>query len=309
MPTPASLTSIPLILKNIWDDEIYDFMYKDQPFLGLIEKDTSWDGLFQLVTVNYGGMAGRSNTFANAQNNQTPTKLAQMQIGTADNFQFWSVDHKLITLSRNTRGALVRALSDQTEKAMSKLKRSSCWQFWRNGGGAIGRIASISGSTATLVDKNDVRNVDVDDVISLSADDGTGGAGVRAGTSLVVTKINENTGVITFSAGVVASIAGAIVNDFIFHEGDYNKSFAGVAAYVPTSDPGTGGVPAAIWGMDRTPHLTRLGGNRFTGALATAVADIKSALAAAYRRRCEVTHLFASPEVYNAVETSLQGQK
>lgn len=315
MGTAASVTSIPLILKNIWDDDLFDFMYEDQPFLGLIDKDTSWDGLAQLVSVRYGGMAGRAGTFANAQTNQSPSILAQMQITTADNFATWSVDHKLITLSRNQRGALVRALSDQTEQAMSKLKRSSCWMFWRNGGGAVGQIASIAGSTITLVNIADVRNFDVGDVIDLSADDGTGGAGVRAGTSLTITAIAEDTGVLTFSAGVVASIAGALAADSLFHNGDYNasgssgKAFTGVSAYVPSSAPGTGGVPASIWGMSRTPHLTRLGGHRFTGTVATAVNDLKAALAGAYRRHCQITHIFASPEVYNAIEISLQGSK
>ena len=61
--------------------------------------------------------------------------------------------------------------------------------------------------------------------------------------------------------------------------------------------------------MDRTPHLTRLGGHRFTGTVATAVNDIKTALASAYRRHCEISHIFCSPEVYNAIELSLQGSK
>jgi hypothetical protein len=315
MATPASVASIPLILKNIWDDDIFDFMYDDQPFLGLLDKDTSWDGLQQLVTVQYGGMAGRAGTFVRAQANQSPTVLAQMGVTTADNFATWAVDHKLITLSRNQRGALVRALADQTEAAMSKLKRSSCWMLWRNGGGAVGQIASIAGSTITLVNIADVRNFDVGDVVDLSADDGLAGAGVRAGTPLTITKIAEDTGVLIFSAGVVASIAGALAADSLFHNGDYNAAatsgtaFTGVAAYVPSSAPGTGGVPASIWGMDRTPHLTRLGGHRFTGTVATAVNDIKNALASAYRRRCEITHLFCSPEVYNAIELSLQGSK
>lgn len=305
MGTAANVANVPQILKNIWENDIFDFMYEDQPFLGLVEKDTSWDGLYQILTVEYGGMAGRSAAFSNAQTNKSPPKYKQMQILTRDNFALWSVDHKLITLSRNDRGALVRALAESTEKAMSKLKHSSCWAFWRNGGGAVGRVASIAGSTITLTDKNDIRNFDLDDVIDLSADDGTGGAGVRAGTSLTISGLDEDTGIITFTAGVVASIALAAANDYLFHNGDYNAMFYGVLSYVTPSAPGTGGVPAAVWGMDRTDFPTRLAGSRFTGSASAPETAIKSALATAHRRKIKTTHLFATPEIYNTIEANL----
>lgn len=308
MGSAATVANVPQILKNVWQNDIYDFMYEDQPFLGLVDKDTSWDGLYHMITVEYGGMAGRSANFDDAQGNKSPPKYKQMQVLTRDNFALWSVDHKLITLSRNDRGALVRALVESTEKATSKLKRSSCWAFWRNGGGAVGKIAAIAGSTVTLVDKNDIRNYDLDDVIQISADDGTGGAGVHVG-SLTVSGLDEDLGVITFSADVVATVALAAAGDFLFHKGDYNKMFLGVPAYVTPSAPGVGGVPISIWGMDRSDFPTRLAGSRFTGTVATAEDSIKAALAAAHRRNIKVTHLFASPEIYNAIEGNLGAQR
>lgn len=308
MGTAATIANIPQILKNIWQNDIFDFMYEDQPFLGLVDKDTSWDGLYQILTVEYGGMAGRSATFSDAQGNKSPPKYKQMQILTRDNFALWSVDHKLITLSRNDRGALVRALAECTEKAMTKLKRSSCWAFWRNGGGAVGRVSAIVADTITLVDPNDIRNFDLDDVIRLSSDDGTGGAGVHVG-ELTVIALNEDTGEIQFNAGVVATVAAAAVNDYLFHDGDYNAMFLGVPAYVTPSAPGVGGVPASLWGMLRTDFPTRLAGHRFTGAIATAEDAIKEALADAHRRNIKVSHLFASPEIYNTIEGNLGSQR
>jgi hypothetical protein len=304
MGTAATIANVPQILKNIWQNDIFDFMYEDQPFLGLVDKDTSWDGLYQIITVEYGGMAGRSATFTNAQGNKSPPKYAQMQVLTRDNFALWSVDHKLITLSRNDRGALVRALAESTEKATSKLKRSSCWAFWGNGGGACGRVSAIAADLITLYDVNDVRNFDIDDVITLSSDDGTGGAGVRAGT-LTIDGIDEDAGTLSTVGNVVAGIAAAVVGDYIFHQGDYNAIFLGVPSYVTPSAPGSGGVPASLWGMTRTDFPTRLAGSRFTGAAATPEDAIKSALAKAHRRNIRTTHLFASPEIYNTIEGNL----
>jgi hypothetical protein len=307
MGSAANVVNVPEILKSVWKDEIFDFMYEDQPWLGIVPKDTTWDGLYQVITVMYGGMAGRSNDFDAAKANKSPPKYKQMQIATRDNFGLWSVDHKLITLSRNQRGALVRALAESTEKATSKLKRSSCWALWRNGGGAIGAVSTSSGATVTLYDINDIRNFDLDDYIEFSVDDGyTGSAGVHIG-ALRVTGLNEDTGVITFDANV-SSVPGFANGDFLFHQGDYAKSFLGVPAYATLTNPGTTD-PASIWGMSRTDFPTRLAGSRFTSSNLLATEAIKQALAKAHRRNIETTHIFAPPEVYNDIEMSLQGAK
>jgi hypothetical protein len=304
MGTAANIANVPEILKNVWKDDIFDFMYEDQPLMGLLDKDTSWDGLYQIITVMYGGMAGRSANFEDAQGGKSPPKYKQMQILTRDNFALWSVDHKLITLSRNNRGALVRALAESTEKATSKLKRSSCWMFWRNGGGSVGVIGSIpAADTIRLVDKNDIRNYDLDDVIKLASTDGTSGA-VEAG-ELTIIGLDEDTGDIQFSAGVVASVAAAAPTFHLFHKGDFGKAFLGVPAYVTLHDPGVSGVPTSLWGMDRSDFKTRLAGSRFTGTAATVIADIKTSLAKAHRRNIETSHLFVSPEIYDAIESDI----
>lgn len=307
MGAAANTTNVPQILKQIWKDEIYDFQYVDRPFYAMVDKDTSWDGIQQNVTVQYGGMGGRSSKFDKAKQNKGPAKYKQMQVQTSDNFAVWSVDHKLITLSRNQRGALVRALNECTEKAMTKFKASMCWMLWRNGGGACAQILSIVGSVITLVDPNDVRNFDLDDQLEFSTDDGTGAAGVLSGT-LQVTAIDEDAGTLT-TLQAPSTISGLAANCFIFHEGDYAAAFYGVPAYVTPFAPGTNGVPASIWGMTRTDFPTRLSGHRFTASGLIVIEAIKNALMKAYRRSCDVTHLFVPPEVFNDVELALGTQK
>lgn len=307
MPTAATVANVPEILKNIWRDEIHDFLYQDSTYFGLVEKDTTWDGLKQIITVMYGGMNGRSAKFVNAQLRKSPPKYKAMQIESRDNFALWSVDHKLITLSRNQRGALVRALHENTELAMTRLKYSTSWMLWGNGGGSVGKIAAggITGAVATLADINDVRNFEVGDTIEASLTDGTSGS-VKA-TELDVVSIDEDLGRITFSADLAAS--GWAVADFLFHEGDFGVVFTGVPGYVPTTAPGVSGVPTTIHGMDRTAHLTRLGGHRFTASTANVADEIKTALAKASRRNCSVTHLLCAPEAFDEVEAELQTSK
>jgi hypothetical protein len=307
MGSAATVVNTPLILKNVWEDKITDYFNDDQPFMGLVTHSTDWDGLYKLVTVTTGGMAGRSATFGDAKANKSPVSYLQMQIGVRDNFATWSVDHKLITLSRSDRGALVRALTSQTEAAMDKLKASQNFMNWRDGGGCVGRFSTTSTNTGTLYDLNDIRNFDIGDVIEFAADSGVAAGGVFA-AALTITALNEDTGVITFDQNL-SVVPGITATPYLFHKGDYNLAFYGVSAYCTTATPGTGIVPASIWGMNRTANPTLLGGSRFTGSNLLLVESIKKALATAYRRRIKTTHLFMPPEVYNDIEMSLQGQR
>lgn len=307
MGTAATVANVPETLKNIWEDEIHDFLYEDSTYFGMVPKDETWDGQYQLITVHYGGMNGRSAKFADAQAAKSPPKYKQMQIPTRDNFAIWSVDHKLIVLSRNQRGALVRALAESTEKAMNRLKHSTSFMLWGNGGGAIGKISAVVDTLITLADPNDVRNFEVGDVIEASTADGTSGA-VKPQSS-TVSAIDEDAGTLTMADDVDSFGTAWAANDFLFHDGDFGVVFNGVPTFVPPSAPGAGGIPTSIFGMDRSAHKTRLGGHRFTASTANISDEIKAALAKAYRRNCNVTHLFCSPEAFDEVESEIQTSK
>jgi hypothetical protein len=307
MGTAATVVNTPLILKNVWENKIEDYFHHEQPFQALVSQDSDWDGLYRLVTVATGGMAGRSTVFGDALANKSPPTYLQMQVAVRDNFATWSVDHKLITLSRSDRGALVRALTSSTEAAMDKLKTSHNFMNWRDGGGCIGRFSTTSTNTGTLYDLNDIRNLDIDDVIEFAADSGIAAGGVCP-ASLTVTGLNEDTGVVTFNANL-STVPGISATPYIFHKGDYNNAWYGVPSYCTLEAPGVGIVPASIWGMSRTSNPTLLAGSRFTASNMLLLEGIKKALASSFRRRIETTHLFMPPEVFNDLEMSLQGQR
>ncbi len=307
MGEAATVNNVPETLKDIWEDEIHDFLYEDSTWFGQIPKDTTWEGEHQIITVMYGGMNGRSAKFPNAQANKSPPKYKNMQIPSLDNFALWSIDHKLIVLTRSQKGSLVRALAENTEKAMTRLKHSTCFMLWGNGGGAIGVIDTVTNDTVVLVNPNDVRNFEVGDIIEASTADGTSGA-VKADTA-TVESIDEDTGTIVFEEDVDSFGTAWAANDFLFHDGDFGVVFHGVPAYVTSDTPGSGGVPVSIHGMDRSAHVTRLAGHRFTAATANVADEVKAALAKAKRRNCKISDLYTSPEVFDEIEAELQVQK
>lgn len=304
----SNVSNVPEMLKSIWDDEVPDYQYEDAVFYALIEKDTSWDGLYQYVTCKIGNGGGHGSTFDAAKRNKGPSTFKKMQIETADNFAVWSVDNKLITLSRNQRGALMRALQEATEAAQYGFKRRTVRGLWGTGGGSIGKVSSVSTVYLTLTDPNDIRNFNIGDVCAFANDDGyLASAGVFGSTRQVV-GLDEDGGIVEFDT-TLATIAGLGANDFVFIDGDYAATMKGVPFYVTTSAPGVSSIPTSAWGMLRTSHPTHLAGHRFTGDANQISEEIMNALTKAFRRNCKTSHIFLEPELFTEFAMSLESSR
>ncbi|HET9045096.1 MAG TPA: hypothetical protein VFN70_18200 [Burkholderiales bacterium] len=307
MSTAATVANVPLILKDLWLDQVEDYLYEDRPYWAMVDKSTDWSGEKLKITCKYSNGTSVAGKFSIAKANKRVNKYAQMEVETADLFALWSVDNKLITLTRDQKGSLVRYLDEATTDAMEKFRRRTAWQLWGNGGGAAARLASFSGADGTLANPHSVRCFEIDDVIEFSTDDGRGGAGVLAEVR-TITAIDEDDGILTFDSSL-ATITGMSQTAYLFHEGDYSDDdhvLKGVPAYVCLEEPGTGSEPASLWGMNRTAFPTRLGGHRMTPtANLTVIEAIKEALTKAYRRSLDISHIWCSPEIFNEVEMSL----
>lgn len=302
----ATTTNLANILKKVWPrDELEKMFFTNHPLFAMLPKDTSWAGDVRAIQVQYGVTAGRSSTFANAKANKNPSLVARMNVETADNFCVWSIDHKLITLSRNDKGAIVRALEFETKNAMEKFKRSTGMMVFGNGGGSIGRLRSdvtLAGTTFTLNTTRDARKFEVNDVLKLASTDGTSGS-VRAG-SLTVTAVNRKTGVVTVDQNISTGVPTAAASDYIFIEGDFGNWVKGVDFYVPSSDPST-----TAWGMTRTADPIRLGGLRVGGKNMLIEEAIKKALTEAYYEEAEISHIMMNPSDFNSLDLSLGSQR
>jgi hypothetical protein len=303
----ANTTNVPLILKDLWVDGVEDYLYEDRPLFAMMEKDTSWSGLRLHVTCKYANGSSVASKFDIAKKNKRINKYAAMEIETADLFALWSVDNKLITLSRDQKGSLVRYLDEATTDAAEKFRRRSAWQLWGNGGGAAAKILTITTVDVALVNPHSVRNFDIGDIIEFAADDGRGGAGVLDQVR-TITDIDEDEGVLTFDSDV-STIPGIATGYYLFQEGDYGDDdhvIKGVTAYTLLEGPGVGSDPVSIWGMDRSVFPTRLGGHRLTpSANLTVIEAVKEGLTKLFRRSVNTTHIWVSPEIINEVEMSL----
>lgn len=302
--------NVPNLLKSIWEDDLEPYMLEDEVLLGKMEKDTTFEGDDRKVVLQIGSGGGHSADFDKAMENRGAPTLKRFAYDVADDYAVWSVDKKLISRSRSNKGALKRALQLATQNAADKLKRRTVRTVWHNGGGAIGKIASggISTKYATLDYAGDIRNVDIGDVHTFSADDGyTASAGVLSETRTVA-DVDWDNGKIEYDV-TLATIPGiGTGSKYIFVDGDYAAVAKGVPYYIPTSAPGTDSIPTTVWDMTRgTTFYTS--GSRFTGDENQIAEEILRVLTEAFKRNIKTTDIFMDPDLFNEFAMSLEGQR
>lgn len=307
--TAANMTNQAAIYKTIWPQtDLVDTFHAQSPLLGLMPKDTSWDGDIRKIVVEYGGTNGRSASYAAAYANRNATKVKSMAIETADNFSLFNCDHKAITLARNKKGAVVQIIERQTRGAIYRLRRNTSAMLWGNGGGASGQIDStttLASTTLKLRNPRQVRNFEDGDVLAFSTDDGTGGAGTLTGT-LTVTGVNYKTAELTLNANL-STIGGMTTSCYVFIEGDYAAAIKGVPYYVPRTDALV--TDTTAWGMNRSANIQRLGGVRVGGKGLPIIIGVKKLLTALQDAGAETSHIWMGTNKFDELDSALGTQK
>lgn len=234
-----------------------EVMLKGSPELALMPKNTEWAGDGTLFPLMWGNPQGRSADISKARSNTSASKWAGFKAVAVDDYAVWTVDGRVIAQTRKDSGAFVRHLKAELDGSMRQLKRSMTHGLPRNGGGAIGQIASGQATpTITLLNRFDVVFFEVGQVLGVSATDGTSGT-QRAGTVLI-TAVDRTNGLVTASGNWTAGIATAVANDFIFVDGDFGVKIKGLDAWVPASAPSA----TPFFGVVRSTDTVRLGGVR-----------------------------------------------
>lgn len=271
--------------------------YKKHPFLALVEKKTDFGGKNKAIAVKYGCPQGASATFATAQTNKIGSKLAEFLITRVNYYTLASITGECIDASQGNENAILEASKSEIEGAMATASRTLAMSLWRNGGGARGKLdgaCNVGTATIVLANVSDIVNFEVNMKLESASTDGTSGA-KNAGT-VTISAIDRDTGTITLSGNMTAGIAAAANTDYLFQEGDFGAFVSGVDAWCPIDNPpGTGTVPAALFGVTRTTDVTRLGGLRITASGATLEEYLINACSRAAREGADTSHIFMNP--------------
>jgi hypothetical protein len=208
----------------------------------------------------YAPGAGRSHDFATALANVGPPKAKRWTLTHKSDYSVWTIDDRAIAASENNRGAFVAEQKIYADMHLANMGRSYSVGLYGRVGGAIGQIATggIAGAVATLKYPHDVRNFYESQKIDVSAaNDST--AAARAGSPLTVQSVDYDAGTVTFTAGIVATVAAAVAGDYLIPDGDAAIAMSGLQEWIPLS---TAGLGTAFNGVTRSAEPQRLAGWR-----------------------------------------------
>lgn len=246
------------------NQRVENMTYKDYPFYAMVPKKKDFFGKNYPLPIQIGNPQGRSKTFAKAKANQTSSVYKDFTLTRVKDYSLATVDNETAEASENDKGAFLKALTNEIDSAIKSMSIAMASAVYGDGSGVIGQIGAIAANVITLVEPDDVVMFDVGQSIVFAAAKSTGGLRA-AGAKLVVTAVDRSAGKISFDANI-ATLAGVVVNDYMFVDGDRNLAMAGLAAWLPFIAPTSGD---NFFGVDRSVDPTRLGGVRFDGSALT----------------------------------------
>lgn len=298
-------------LKRLWPQEtVYQTLLAKLPSLATMPKEGNAEGSSIEVVIRFGEPAGVSSLYANAEANISSGATALYSVKTGTTFGAGEISGSLLAKAATNKGAVLKGLETGQKGLLQNVKRALSFFAVNNGGGAIAQVKAISGSTVTLTDPSAAIWFSIDQQIQFSATDGLTGA-VKAGGPLRVTGVDpgdaNGDATITFSAGVVATIATAAANDFLFVDGSFGAALTGEERN-PVGQLGWLTTPAGgdnFFGFNRSVAPRILAGQLASGLSGTFKDQIMTALAYFATQGCEPDTLVMNPLDVNQVVMNL----
>lgn len=306
-PVYANSSNQVAALKELYvDDKDYmkNIVYAKNPWLAMVPKNESPDGFagkYIPVPLEYGNPQGRSHTFANAQNQQTASDVVSYFVYAIQDYQLVTITNLLMEQTKSNAGAFVDEASRSLDNGFRNLSNNMAFELFYGGTASRGQILTVtaSGQTLTITLTNSQQIVQFEVGMSLQSSTADGGAALTGSGGNVfvaqITAVNRGTGVIT-AVGIQDTYSSTwAANGYLQVYGDIGTAGAstiagmlglsGMAAWVPSSDPGS---TDNFWGVNRSADPTRLGGLRYNASAQSISEGLTSALAFANREGAAV---------------------
>jgi hypothetical protein len=175
-------------------------------------------------------------------------------------YGFAQITGEAIKATRSKRGSVEKAVTDTMDQTVQTMKDRLSLFLWGDGGGCIGRGASIDTNTITLANADDAKNFQEGQYVQFSATQ-TGGS-IKAGQTQI-THVNYGLTTSTITVDDITDITAHAATDYIFNASDYDAVPHGLAAWIPTTNPSPG---ESFFGVDRSKDNLRLAGHRLDGS-------------------------------------------
>jgi hypothetical protein len=259
----STISGFDAFLKTYFDNrKIDDLTKRDKPFYGRIATNEAVGADGWKVPLWIGNPQGiASKSLSNAQANATNVKGVAFSItNMAELFSKVDIGDKVIRGSRSNMLAFLQNQKTEIEGLYTQHSQEIAIQMWRNGGGAVGTVASTTSTTITLSTPQDASSFELNEFIQACQDDGTNTSTTPRVGKCQVLGIDHIGGVLTVDA--TSNITSLTAGDSLFRDGTCVANtgtllMTGVAAYVTLST-----TPGSLWGVTRTTDVVRLSGSK-----------------------------------------------
>ncbi len=302
--TIMNMTAANAVLKELYSDQVLQNMvYKDNPALALIPKNTDFGGKYKPIPIVIGTSQGNSATFANAQANITAANLKSFLLTSTSYYAIAQIDNRTMMSAATDKMAFIQTAKVMVDGAIRAATNKVAGTLFGDGTGTIGVIGDITSGVITLNDGQSVTQFEVDQTLKA----GTASGGTQHSAKGYVIAVNRSAGTVTMSTtlgGTAATPTSWTNTNFITVDGDLNACVSGFASWVPATAPTASD---SFYGVNRYADPTRLAGVRYSGATTGESLEetIISASSLVAREGGKPSKLITNYGTYSALEKSL----
>lgn len=270
MSSASTIAALQKMYKTVYmGRDLANQARRKTPAYDAVSKMDDFDGANLTFPFNFGVPTSVATTLPVAQAGANSSSFDNWVMTTRKTlYGVLTIDALSMRAARKDIGAFLRLRQKETNELMAYMKMIlGGHAFWGDGAGNLAQVATVTGSnpaTSFTVSQFDIVKIHLKQVLVFNPTR-TGSVGTIKASTFQVTSLNRTTGAIgvTRLTGAGAGVDPA-ANDFVYQVGTYDSFPLGMDAFIPASDPGTGGVPATLLGMTRTDDPTMKAGWRVT---------------------------------------------
>jgi hypothetical protein len=257
MSSASDLTSTAFIYKSVYSDrQVGDLAMRFHPTFKILSKEGKFTGADFKYAIRGANPQGVASTFDDAKSGASSSKGLQLTALRKRKYGYITMDGESIAAADGDKGAFMRLVTMETDGILEEMGDSLAFDLFRDGGGARGQRASISGDTVTLTVADDARNFK--EGMTVIAGPNADGSSIDTGTTTVVA-VDEDAGKITLDDET--DLTAFADSDYLFRNGDQGGCMEGLAALFPLTAPVL--TSDSFRGVDRGVDPRKYAGVRF----------------------------------------------
>ncbi len=269
----ATNTSQINLARRLYGPDMIDAMWKDDPYLNRVKKDTSGFGEGRYVVVRIGDTSGVGGSFNVALRNQAPTQEQRFFVTERSIYSVFSMKGSFLRKHRGKPNTLLEGYKSQASSAKYGYQKLMEHAAWNDDGGTLGQLATTLNTSNMVLTFRTTKALFglnlMGKHLTFATDTGAGTSpagelndGTNPYSVTVVAEDPQNDQLTVTGDNGATTLATAVVGitnaSYAFIDGFYNASLSGKKAWNPISAPSS----TAFFGLDRTSSPAKLSGWR-----------------------------------------------